>query len=64
MAGRLNFWPRVAETFGVPAPYREITPEQRADHVENLYLLGQLVIRLPVRHEMRRTFYVMSLTED
>ena len=27
--------------------YRQITPEQRADHVDNLYLLGRLVITLP-----------------
>lgn len=43
--------------------YRQITPEQRADHVSNLYLLGQLVIRLPIRHAMRRSFYVMSVPD-
>jgi hypothetical protein len=61
MARSLNFRPPVAETFAVNGQYRQITPEQRADHVGNLYLLGQLVIRLPVQLAMRRSFYVMSV---
>ncbi|MBC7976011.1 MAG: hypothetical protein H7138_13650 [Myxococcales bacterium] len=41
------------------AEYRQITPEQRADHVDNLYLLGRLVLLLPARHAVRRSFVVM-----
>ena len=45
------------------APYREITPEERADHVDNLYLLGRLVIMLPppARYQVKRSFVVMSV---
>jgi hypothetical protein len=45
----------------VDRQYRQITPEQRADHVENLHLLRSLVNRLPVRPAMQRSFYVMSV---
>jgi hypothetical protein len=45
----------------VNGQYRQITPEQRADHVDNLYLLGRLVILAPARHAVRRSFVVMSV---
>jgi hypothetical protein len=53
----------MADSCGVEAPYREITPEQRADHIDNLYLLGRLVITLPppARCKVKRSFFVMSL---
>lgn len=48
------------------APYREITPEQRADHVDNLYLLGRLVIMLPPpeRYKVKRSFVVMAVPTE
>lgn len=53
----------MVESCSVPAQYREITPEQRADHVDNLYLLGRLVITLPPpeRYKVKRSFVVMSV---
>ena len=47
----------------MPGQYRDITPEQRADHVDNLYLLGRLVIMLPPpeRYKVKRSFVVMSV---
>ncbi|MEO7730133.1 MAG: hypothetical protein ABIY55_04115 [Kofleriaceae bacterium] len=50
----------------MPGPYREITPEQRADHVDNLYLLGRLVIMLPPpeRCKVKRSFVVMSVPTE
>jgi hypothetical protein len=50
----------------VDAPYREITPEQRADHIDNLYLLGRLVIMLPPppRYQVKRSFVVMSVSTE
>jgi hypothetical protein len=45
----------------VRGQYRQITPEQRADHVDNLYLLGRLVLLLPAQHALRRSFVVMSI---
>ena len=43
--------------------YRQITPEQRADHIDNLYLLGRLVVTLPPppRYTVKRSFVVMSV---
>lgn len=60
---RLNALRRGPTHATVQAQYRRITPEQRADHIENLYLLGQLVIRLPRQHQLRRSFYVMSVDD-
>lgn len=44
-----------------PEPrYRQLTAEQRADHIEALFLLGRLVLALPNTRFMRRTFYVLN----
>ena len=53
----------MVESCSVPGQYRDITPEQRADHVDNLYLLGRLVITLPPpeRYQLKRSFVVMSV---
>ena len=50
----------------MPGQYRDITPEQRADHVDNLYLLGRLVIMLPPheRCKVKRSFVVMSVPSE
>jgi hypothetical protein len=48
----------------VKGPYRPLSPEQRADHVETLFLLGRLVVRLPTGRAVRRTFVVLSLSND
>jgi hypothetical protein len=42
------------------AQYRRLTPEQRAEHIEALFLLGRLVARLPSARFMRRRFYVLN----
>jgi hypothetical protein len=41
--------------------YRQLTPEQRADHIETLVMLGRLVIALPAPSSVRRAFIVMSI---
>jgi len=53
----------MVESSRVDGQYREITPEQRADHIDNLYLLGRLVIMLPPppRCALKRSFVVMSV---
>jgi hypothetical protein len=50
----------------VSGPYRELTPEQRADYVDNLHLLGRLVILVPppARFQVRRAFVVMSVPAE
>jgi hypothetical protein len=45
----------------VKGKYRRLTPEQRADHVETLTLLGRMVTLLPTHRAVRRTFVVMSV---
>jgi len=50
--------------FEVSGRYRPLTPEQRADHVETLLLLGRLVVELARVRAMRRTFVVLSLSHD
>jgi hypothetical protein len=42
--------------------YRQLTPEQRADHIETLVMLGRLVIALPAHRSVRRAFIVMSIS--
>jgi hypothetical protein len=54
--------PWTADVVGV-AGYRPLTPEQRADHVETLFMLGRLVVAL-ARGRLRRTFVVLSITND
>jgi hypothetical protein len=50
----------VVDSSDVPG-YRRLSPEQRADHVETLIMLGRLVVALPTRHRMLRTFVVMTI---
>jgi hypothetical protein len=50
--------------FEVSVRYRPLTPEQRADHVETLFLLGRLVVALARARAVRRTFVVLSLSND
>jgi hypothetical protein len=45
---------------GVPR-YRRLTPEQRADHVETLIMLGRMVVAMPTRHRVMRAFVVMTV---
>jgi len=46
-----------------PAPkYRRLSPEQRADHVEALFLLGRLVDGLPSVEFMQRSFFILNAT--
>jgi len=40
--------------------YRRLSPEQRADHVEALFLLGRLVDRLPQATFMWRSFFILN----
>jgi hypothetical protein len=40
--------------------YRRLTAEQRADHIQALFLLGRLVSALPPTAFMNRTFYVLN----
>jgi hypothetical protein len=51
-----------AELPAVQARYRRLTPDQRANHVEALMLLGQLVVTLPTLHFVQRSFYVMTVS--
>jgi hypothetical protein len=46
------------------AAYRRLTPQQRADHVETLIMLGRLVVGLPTRHRMLRAFVVMTVVAN
>jgi hypothetical protein len=48
----------------VTGNYRPPTAEQRADHVETLYLLGRLVVALASARAVRRTFVVLSLANN
>jgi hypothetical protein len=41
--------------------YRQLSPEQRADHIDTLVMLGRLVIALPAPRSVRRAFVVMSI---
>jgi hypothetical protein len=63
-AGALNMPRRWTNSVGVHARYRPLNPEQRADHVETLFMLGRLVVGLPTARKLRRTFIVLSLTND
>lgn len=40
--------------------YRRLTPEQRADHVAALFLLGRLVDGLPPLRFMSRSFVILN----
>jgi len=42
------------------ARYRKLTADQRADHIQALFLLGRLVQALPSTRFMSRTFYVLN----
>jgi len=44
----------------VQQPYRRLSSEQRADHVEALFLLGRLVDGLPTAAFMWRCFYILN----
>jgi hypothetical protein len=44
----------------VQAKYRRLTPEQRADHIETLTLLGRMLVLLPTHRAVRRSFVVVS----
>jgi hypothetical protein len=48
----------------VHGQYRPLRPEQRADHIKTLFLLGRLVVALPTARKVRRTFVVLSLAND
>jgi hypothetical protein len=51
-----------AEPAIVTAQYRRLTPEERADHVETLVMLGRLVVLKGARVRVaRRSFVVMSV---
>ena len=41
-----------------------MTPEQRADHVETLIMLGRLVVAMPTRHRVLRAFVVMTVAAN
>jgi hypothetical protein len=47
----------------VNRPYRHLTPEQRADHVAALALLGRLVLTLPPDRLHWRRFVVVTVVE-
>jgi predicted RNase H-like nuclease len=47
----------------VKAPYRRLTPELRAEHVEALAMLGRLVVALPPDRLQWRRFVVVTATE-
>jgi hypothetical protein len=55
---------RRTNSVGVHARYRPLSPEQRANHVETLFMLGRLVVAQPTARRLQRTFVVLSLTSD
>jgi len=40
--------------------YRALTPDQRADHLDTLVLLGRLLIGMPPNPLLRRSFFVFA----
>jgi hypothetical protein len=48
----------------VSGNYRPLSPEQRAEHVETLFLLARLVVAQATARALRRTFVVLSLAND
>jgi len=47
----------------VNRPYRDLTPEQRADHIAALASLGRLVLTLPADRLHWRRFVVVTVAE-
>jgi len=48
----------------VPDRERPPSPQQRADRVQILFLLGRLVVAQPTPRAVRRTFVVLSIAND
>lgn len=56
---RCAIWPRYRRV-NAEVQYRRLTPEQRADHVAALFLLGRLVDGLPPAVFMSRSFVILN----